>query len=94
MFFIFQDWAEKSISRNIRKALFWENIRSLLILESESSIPRHIKNFFQGGFLWFFELVSKSVPGSCILYYSWAENGIFLLFVCGRKNILTALKLL
>ena len=44
------------ISRNIRKAFFWENIRNFLILELESSISWNIRNFFPGGFLCFFGL--------------------------------------
>ena len=42
--------SESSISENIRKAFFRENIRIFLILEQESSISGNIRNFFCGEF--------------------------------------------
>ena len=36
---------KSSISWNIRKAFFWENIKNLLILELKSSISWNIRNF-------------------------------------------------
>ena len=41
--------SESSISENIRKAFFRENIRIFLILEQESSISGNIRNFFWVG---------------------------------------------
>ena len=38
---------EISISRNIRKTFFWENIRTFLILGSKSSVSQNIRNFFR-----------------------------------------------
>ena len=51
-----------SISQNIKKAFFWENIKNFVILEPESSISRNIrkcKNFF-----YFSSLGLKTALGS------------------------------
>ena len=69
---------QRFISRNIRKAFFWDNIRNFLILELKSSISWNIRNFFRGVFfLFFFELGLKNVPGSSIIYYWFWESGIY-----------------
>ena len=52
-----------SVSPNIRKAFFSENIKNFLILELESFISRNVrkyKNFFQSWFSLFFELGLES----------------------------------
>ena len=46
---------KSSISRNIRKAFFWENIGFFLILELESSISKNIRNFFWSDIFCFLE---------------------------------------
>ena len=79
---------QRFISRNIRKAFFWDNIRNFLILELKSSISWNIRNFFRGVFfLFFFELGLKNVPGSSIIYYWFWENGIY--FRRYRKSNIT-----
>ena len=58
-FFVFSSLGWKvqgSISRNIRKAFFRENIRIFLLLEQESSISGNIRNFLGVDFFWFFGL--------------------------------------
>ena len=57
------------VSWNIRKDLFWKNIRIFLILEVESSISRGHKNFFRGDFFYFLNFGIKRVSGSSIIYY-------------------------
>ena len=79
---------QRFISRNIRKAFFWDNIRNFLILELKSSISWNIRNFFRGVFfLFFFELGLKNVPGSSIIYYWFWESGIY--FRRYRKSNIT-----
>ena len=79
---------QRFISRNIRKAFFWDNIRNFLILELKSSISWNIRNFFRGVFfLSFFELGLKNVPGSSIIYYWFWESGIY--FRRYRKSNIT-----
>ena len=79
---------QRFISRNIRKAFFWDNIRNFLILELKSSISWNIRNFFRGVFfLFFFELGMKNVPGSSIIYYWFWESGIY--FRRYRKSNIT-----
>ena len=79
---------QRFISRNIRKAFFWDNIRNFLILELKSSISWNIRNFFRGVFfLFFFELGLKNVPGSSIIYYWLWESGIY--FRRYRKSNIT-----
>ena len=48
-----------SISGNIRKAFFWENIRIFLKLDLGSPISGNIRNFFQVGFLFFWVCAGK-----------------------------------
>ena len=43
-----------SVSRNIRKAFFWGNIRSFLILGSKRSTFQEYKKFSQGGTFFIF----------------------------------------
>ena len=82
---------QRFISRNIRKAFFWDNIRNFLILELKSSISWNIRNFFRGVFfLFFFELGLKNVPGSSIIYYWFWESGIY--FRRYRKSNITEVK--
>ena len=82
---------QRFISRNIRKAIFWDNIRNFLILELKSSISWNIRNFFRGVFfLFFFELGLKNVPGSSIIYYWFWESGIY--FRRYRKSNITEVK--
>ena len=50
-----------SISRNIKKAFFWENIINILILELESFISRNIRNFFGSGFFFVFSSLDWKV---------------------------------
>ena len=79
---------QRFISRNIRKAFFWDNIRNFLSLELKSSISWNIRNFFRGVFfLFFFELGLKNVPGSSIIYYWFWESGIY--FRRYRKSNIT-----
>ena len=79
---------QRFISRNIRKAFFWDNIRNFLILELKSSISWNVRNFFRGVFfLFFFELGLKNVPGSSIIYYWFWESGIY--FRRYRKSNIT-----
>ena len=60
-----------SVSRNIRKVFFWENITKKIILEPESSISQNTRNFFGGGFFLFFKLGLKSS-------ISWNISNFFL----------------
>ena len=46
--FHFRKYKKVSILRNIIKAFLWENMVILLILEQDSSILRHIRNFGEG----------------------------------------------
>ena len=79
---------QRFISRNIRKAIFWDNIRNFLILELKRSISWNIRNFFRGVFFFFFfELGLKNVPGSSIIYYWFWESGIY--FRRYRKSNIT-----
>ena len=57
--------------KNIRKAFFLENMKTLLILELETSISQNIGNFFEVNF--FSELELKSVLGSSIYNYSYQQ---------------------
>ena len=65
-----------SVSPNIRKAFFWENIKNFLILELESFISwnvRKYKNFFRSWFSLFFELGLKS-------FISWNTKNCWRIF--------------
>ena len=42
----YQKFFRVSVSQNIRKVFFWENIKNFLMLESESSISRNKTNFW------------------------------------------------
>ena len=59
---------------NIRKASFWENIRSFLILELESSISWNTRNFFQRRFALFFDTLG------------WKVHQVSLLLSCMERN--------
>ena len=58
-----------SVSGNIRKGFFWENVRNYLIIELERSFYWNIRNFFWVDFVYYFKLKPKNMLGSCILYY-------------------------
>ena len=58
-----------SVSGNIRKGFFWENVRNYLIIELERSFSWNIRNFFGVDFVYYFKLKPKNMLGSCILYY-------------------------
>ena len=53
-YFLILDWkVHGSISRNIKKAFLWENIRIFLILKVESSIFLGWIYYFAGGGAWY-----------------------------------------
>ena len=69
-YFTSLDWkVQASISRNTRKAFFWENIRNFLVLESENSISWIIRNFFSGWIFLFLELGPNSSSSWIIRKY-------------------------
>ena len=41
-----RNFVRVSVSRNIRKAFFWENTKNFLILELESSFSRNIRKYY------------------------------------------------
>ena len=61
--------SESSISWNIRKAIFWENIWIFWILELQSSISWNIR-FFSSGRGGYFGLGLKNTSGSSGEHYS------------------------
>ena len=65
---------KSSISQNLRKAFFWQNITNFLILGLESSFSWNIRILGGGGFFYYFELGLKSGPGSPMYNYGAGQT--------------------